>query len=67
MDTQKNTCGWFGTIHTFLSVSKHEWLISLQEHHQLCMNCPADESQKAAWEHESDILQVDFEKTRLLA
>ena len=26
------------------------------------MNCPADESQKAAWEHEFDILQIELKK-----
>jgi len=62
MDTNNTPCGWFGTIHTFLLLSKPEWLTSLQEHHQRCMNCPADESQKAAWEHEFDILQVELKK-----
>ena len=63
MDTQNNNpCGWFGTIYTFLSFSKPEWLTSLQEHHQRCMNCPADKSQKAAWEHSFDILHVELKK-----
>jgi len=62
MDTNNTSCGWFGTIHTFLSLSNPEWFTSVQEHHQRCMNCPADESQKAAWEHEFDILQFELKK-----
>jgi len=62
MDTNNTSCGWFGTIHAFLLLSKSEWLPSLLEHHQRCMNCPADESQKAAWEHSFDILQVELKK-----
>jgi DUF2075 family protein len=63
MESQKTApCGWFGTINAFLTWSKSEWLTSLQEHHQRCMNCPSDESQKAAWEHSFDILQVELKK-----
>jgi len=52
MDRQLNIpCGWSGSIHTFLSLSKQDWLSALHEHHQRCMNCPADESQQAAWNH----------------
>jgi len=52
MDRQLNIpCGWSGSIHTFLSLSKQDWLTALHEHHQRCMNCPADESQQAAWAH----------------
>jgi len=62
MDSNKTPCGWFGTFHAFLSLSKSDWLTSLQEHYQRCMNCPADESQKAAWEHSFDILQIELKK-----
>lgn len=54
-----NPYSWFSTTNDFLLLAKPAWLTSLQEHHQRCMNCPADESQKAAWEHSFDILQVD--------
>jgi hypothetical protein len=37
---EKNPCGWSGTIHDFLHLSKPHWLIAMQEHHQRCMNCP---------------------------
>jgi DUF2075 family protein len=57
-----NPCGWFGSIQTFLSTPKQDWLAALQEHHQLCMNCAADESQKSAWEHEFDILQKELKR-----
>jgi len=46
-----NPCGWSGSIHAFLSLPKQDWLTALHEHHQRCMNCPADESQQAAWNH----------------
>ena len=63
MDTHNyNPCGWFGTFQAFLSLSKPKWLTALQEHHQRCMNCPEDESQKAAWEHSFDILQIELKK-----
>jgi len=62
MDSQNNPFGWFGNIQTFLSLSKPEWITSLQEHHLRCMNCPEDVSQKAAWDHEFDILQIELKK-----
>jgi hypothetical protein len=52
----KNPCGWSGTIHDFLPLSKPHWLLSMQEHHQRCMNCPADQSQQLAWDPSFDIL-----------
>ena len=62
MDAQNNPCGWFGTIQNFLSLSKQEWLLSLNEHHKRCMNCTADESQQAAWVHSFDILQKELKQ-----
>jgi hypothetical protein len=53
-------CGWFGTITDFLAVSKSIWLSSLSDHHQRCMNCAADESQKTAWARSFDILQNEL-------
>ena len=55
-------CGWFGSIHTFLSLSKSDWLSSLQAHHQRCMNSPADQSQILAWDHSFDILQRELKQ-----
>ncbi len=60
MDVQNTPCGWSGTIHTFLSISKAAWLIALEGHHQRCMNAPADQSQILAWKHEFDILQKEL-------
>jgi len=57
-----NPCGWSGSIHAFLLLSKQDWLTALQEHHQRCMNCPADESQQAAWNHSFDLLQMELKK-----
>jgi hypothetical protein len=62
VDTTNNPCGWSGTIHGFLSLQKQDWLTSLLEHHQRCMNCPADESQYLAWAHSFDILQAELNK-----
>ena len=63
MDAQKNNpCGWFGTIQQFVTLAKSEWLRALHEHHQHCMNCPADESQNAAWNQEFEILQAELKK-----
>jgi hypothetical protein len=58
----KNPCGWSGTIHDFLTLSKPHWLLSMQEHHQRCMNCPADQSQILAWDHCFDILQKELKQ-----
>ncbi len=57
-----NPCGWSGTIQNFLSLSKAAWLASLQEHHQRCMNGPADQSQIPAWDHEFDILAKELKQ-----
>jgi hypothetical protein len=62
MSAQINPCGWSGSIHMFLSLPKPHWLTALQEHHQRCMNCPADESQQAAWNHSFDLLQMELKK-----
>lgn len=62
MVRMEKVCGWSGTIHNFLLINKSNWLIDLQAHHQLCMNCPADESQLTAWVHSFDILQKELEK-----
>ena len=63
MSMQTNSpCGWSGSIHAFLSLLKQDWLTALQEHHQRCMNCPADESQQAAWNHSFDLLQMELKK-----
>jgi len=60
--TSNDPCGWFGSIHTFLSLSKSDWLSSLQAHHQRCMNSPADRSQILAWDHSFDILQRELKQ-----
>jgi hypothetical protein len=57
-----NPCGWSGTINNFLSFTKADWLIALQEHHQRCMNCPADQSQLLAWDHEFDLLAKELKQ-----
>lgn len=57
-----NPCGWSGTIQNFLQISKQDWLTSLQEHHQRCMNSPADQSQILAWDHSFDILQRELKR-----
>ena len=57
-----NHCGWCGSIHDFLSISKTDWLTALQEHHQRCMNCPADQSQLLAWDHEYDLLAKELKQ-----
>jgi DUF2075 family protein len=62
MSAQINPCGWFGSIHTFLSLLKQDWLKALNDHHQRCMNCPADDSQQAAWIHSFDLLQIELKK-----
>lgn len=59
-------CGWSGTINDFLSLKRPAWLSSLNEHHQRCMNCPADESQQSAWVHSFDILQAELKKIVLM-
>lgn len=50
-------CGWFGSIRSFLTISKNDWIGSLKDHHQHCMNSPSDQSQIFAWEHSFEILQ----------
>ncbi len=60
--TSHNSCGWSGSIQTFLSLSKSDWLSSLQAHHQRCMNAPADQSQILAWDHSFDILQRELKQ-----
>ena len=59
---QNNPCGWSGSIHTLLSVAKTDWLTALQEHHKRCMNCPADQSQLLAWDHEFDLLTKELKQ-----
>lgn len=58
----RNSCGWSGTIHDFLTISKPHWLIAIQEHHQHCMTSPADQSQILAWDHSLDILQRELKQ-----
>ena len=60
--TENIPCGWFGAINIFLAISKSEWLSHLKEHHQRCMNTPADESQILAWDHSFDILQRELKQ-----
>jgi DUF2075 family protein len=63
MDAPQNVpYGWSGSIHDFLSLSKADWLAALQEHHQRCMNCPADQSQLLAWDHEFDLLAKELKQ-----
>jgi DUF2075 family protein len=58
----KNPCGWSGSIHDFLTLSKPHWLVAMQEHHQRCMTSPADQSQILAWDHSFDILQRELKQ-----
>jgi hypothetical protein len=63
MDAPQNVpCGWSGSIHDFLSLSKAGWLTALQEHHLRCMNRPADQSQLLAWDHEFDLLAKELKQ-----
>lgn len=63
MDAPKNNpCGWSGSIHNFLLLTKVDWFTALQDHHQRCMNCPADQSQVLAWDHEFDILVKELKQ-----
>jgi hypothetical protein len=57
-----NPCGWSGSIKDFLSLPKSDWLSALKEHHQRCMNSPADESQILAWNHEFDLLTKELKQ-----
>ena len=61
-EKNSNPCGWSGKISDFLSLAKADWLASLQEHHQRCMNCEADHSQLLAWDHEFNILQNELKE-----
>ncbi|MBN2489110.1 MAG: hypothetical protein JXA98_08785 [Methanosarcinaceae archaeon] len=47
-NTDEN-CGYYGSIHQFLNISKNEFIQSLLAHHQRCMNMPAGDSQIFAW------------------
>jgi hypothetical protein len=60
--SSSRSCGWFGSIFSFLSRSKQDWLTSLNNHHTRCMNCPADKSQQAAWEQSFEILQKELKQ-----
>ncbi len=62
MNPERNPAGWFGSIQNFLTLSKSDWRTSLEEHHQQCMNSPADESQILAWDHSFDILKIELKK-----
>ena len=57
-----NSFGWSGSIHNFLSLPKADWLVALQDHHQRCMNCPADQSQILAWDHEFELLAKELKQ-----
>jgi hypothetical protein len=53
----KRRYGWYGTVHSFFSVQREEWLAALYTHHNVCMNTPPHAAQVKAWEHCFDILQ----------
>jgi DUF2075 family protein len=61
-EKNSNPCGWSGAIHDFLQLSKPHWFIFMQEHHQRCMNVPADQGQTLAWDHSFDILQKELKQ-----
>jgi hypothetical protein len=54
--------GWSGTILQFLTLYRSDWLGALLGHHQVCMNCPADERQKSAWEYSFDTLKKELKQ-----
>ncbi|GHO88021.1 DNA/RNA helicase domain-containing protein [Dictyobacter formicarum] len=56
----RNACGWHGAINTFLKVLEQDWLQDLKNHHLVCMNMEADESQIRAWKNCFNILQVQL-------
>jgi hypothetical protein len=58
----RKPCGWSGTIQTFLSLSRSEWLTALFRYHQAGANRPADENRRSAWERSFDILQKEFKQ-----
>ncbi len=62
VEKNPNPCGWSGSIRDFLSLLKSDWLSALKEHHQRCMNSPADESQILAWDHEYDLLAKELKQ-----
>jgi hypothetical protein len=62
-NAQKNEpCGWYGTIQQFLLCPRSEWLNARAAYHQMCMKSPADEGQKASWEHSFEILQKELKQ-----
>ena len=62
-NAQKNEpCGWYGTIQQFLLCPKAEWQNALAAYQQRRMKSPADEGQKASWEHLFEILQKELKQ-----
>jgi len=62
-NAQKNKpCGWYGTIQQFLLCPRSEWLNARIAYHQMSMKSPADEGQKASWEHSFEILQKELKQ-----
>jgi hypothetical protein len=55
-------CGWYGTIQQFLLCPKSEWQNALAAYHQMSVKSPADEGQKASWEHSFEILQKELKQ-----
>ena len=63
MNAQNNKpYGWSGTILQFLTLYRSDWLGALLGHHQVCMNCPADERQKSAWEYSFETLKKELKQ-----
>jgi len=57
-----NPPGWSGTIQTFLGTSRQDWLNALLDYHTVCRNCPANDSQRDAWEQSFEILQKELKQ-----
>ena len=55
------SCGWAGSVDLFLKTDKQQWLESLKEHHQVCMNMPAEPSQITAWIDTYKVLKEVFD------
>jgi hypothetical protein len=57
VQTNAQSCGWYGSFESFLSISEADWLTSLSSHHLGCMNEPPAASQLAAWQNCFKVLQ----------
>ena len=62
--TKIGSCGWFGTIDAFLNAKAPEWLQHLCDHHLVCMNSSADDSQVLAWKSSYAALTAVLQQVR---